>query len=87
MPLLEVGDDGDLRVPGKLLSGAEPHSRFELDVQGEVFVLRPAGRAQTGLQHASRGERVEAFEQWVAASPADTPDLPLDCLRRESIYD
>jgi len=87
MPILEVGDDGVLRVPGELLAGAQPHAQFELDVLGEVAVLRPAGAERPFWRQATRAERAEAFGQWAATTPPDSPDLPAECLRRESLYD
>jgi len=87
MCILEVSDDGVLRVPGELLAGAQPHAQFELDVLGEVMLLRPVGSARPFWQQAAPAERAEAFEQWASASPPDTPDLPAECLRREGLYD
>jgi hypothetical protein len=85
--MLEVGDDGALHVPGELLAGAQPHAQFELDVLGEVMLLRPAGAARPFWQQATPAERAEAFERWAATSPPDTPDLPAESLRREGLYD
>ena len=87
MPILEVGDDGVLRVPGELLAGAQPHARFELDVLGEVTLLRPAGAERPFWRQAAPAERAAAFERWASTSVPDTPDLPAECLRRESLYD
>ena len=87
MPILEVSDDGVLHVPGELLAGAQPHAQFELDVLGEVVVLRPAGKERPFWRRATPGERAEAFEQWASTSLPDAPDLPAEALRRESIYD
>jgi hypothetical protein len=87
MPILEVGDDGVLRVPGELLAGAQPHDRFELDVLGAVALLRPAGIEQDFWRQATPDRRAQVFEQWASTSPPDTPDLPAECLRRESLYD
>jgi hypothetical protein len=87
MPILEIGDDGVLRVPGELLAGAQPHARFELEVLGEVVVLRPAGTDRPFWRQATPGERADAFERWASDSLRDVPDLPADSLRRESLYD
>ena len=87
MPILEVGDDGALHVPGELLSGAQPHAQFELDVLGEVVVLRPAGAERPFWRQTTARERAEAFEQWANASLPETADLSAESLRREGIYD
>ena len=87
MPILEVSDDGVLHVPGELLAGAQPHAQFELDVLGEVVVLRPAGTDRPFWRQATSRARADAFEQWANTSPPDAPDLPAEALRREGIYD
>ena len=87
MPILEVSDDGVLHVPGELLAGAQPHAQFELDVLGEIVVLRPAGATRPFWREATPAQRADAFEQWARTSPPDTPDLPAECLRREALYD
>ncbi len=86
MTILEVSDDGVLHVPGELLPGARPRAQFELDVLGEIVVLRPAGTERPFWRQANPVERAEAFQQWAGTSlPA--PDLPAEALRREGIYD
>ncbi len=87
MPILEVSDDGVLRVPGDLLPRAQPHAKFEVDVLGEVVVLRPAGPERPFWRQASPGQRAEAFEQWASTSRPESRDLPAEALRREGIYD
>lgn len=87
MPILEVSEDGVLHVPGELLAGAQPHAQFELDVLGEVVVLRPAGAERPFWRQATPGQRADAFEQWVNTSLPDAPDLPTESLRRERLYD
>ena len=73
MPVLEVGDDGVLHVPGNLLAGAQPHAQFELDLLGAVVVLRPVGIERPFWRQATPGQRAEAFEQWVGTSRPDAP--------------
>jgi hypothetical protein len=87
MPILEVGDDGVLHVPAELLTGGQPHARFELDVLGEVTLLRPAGQERPFWQRATPAERAAAFQQWASTMPPDTPDVPDESLRREGMYD
>ncbi|MFZ5828943.1 MAG: hypothetical protein ACOY3P_02605 [Planctomycetota bacterium] len=87
MPILEVSADGMLHVPADLLGGAPPHAQFEVDLMGEVAVLRPAGVARPFWLSATPSERAEAFEQWVRASALHAPDLPSEALRREGLYE
>ena len=62
MPILEVGDDGVLHVPGEFLADARPHARFELDILGEAVLLRPVGAVRPFWQQATPAERADAFE-------------------------
>ncbi|MCX7428413.1 MAG: hypothetical protein NTW96_22640 [Planctomycetia bacterium] len=87
MPILEVGDDGVLRVPGEWLAGAGPHARFELDVLGDVAVLRPAGGERPFWRQATPSQRADAFAEWASAALPEAPDLPAESLRREELYD
>lgn len=87
MPILEVGEDGVLHVPAELLAGAQPHTQFELDVLGNIVMLRPASAERPFWQQATADQRAEAFEQWARTSLPDTPDLPAESLRREGLYD
>jgi hypothetical protein len=87
MEILEVSDDGMLHIPGKFLTGAQPHAQFELDVLGDIALLRPAGATRPFWQTASGQERAEAFEKWAGAAVPNTPNLPAECLRREGLYD
>ena len=85
--VLELGDDGVLHVPGDMLAGAGPHSRFEVDNVGNVTVLRPAGTTRPFWRQANPAQRAEVFRLWADAPRPSGPDLPPDSLRRESIYD
>jgi hypothetical protein len=87
MPILEISDDDMLHVPGELLAGAKLHAQFELEVLGEVVVLRPAGAERPFWRKATPGERAEAFRRWPSSSLADAPDLPAESLRRDALYD
>ncbi len=84
---LEVSEDGMLHVPSEMLSGARPHSRFEVDSVGNVTVLRPAGAARPFWRQTTPAERAAAFERWAQSPRPSAPDLPADVLRREGMYD
>ena len=87
MAVLELGDDGVLRVPGEMLAGAQPHSRFEVENVGTVTVVPPAGAARPFWCQATPIKRAEAFRRWADAPRPSTADLPPGSLRRESMYD
>jgi hypothetical protein len=87
MTILEVSDDGMLRVPGEMLPGGRPHSQFELEQVGNVTLLRPAGATGATNAALTPAERAAAFERWIESSHPAAPDVPADYLRRESLYD
>ncbi len=86
MTILETGDNGDLRVPAKLIGGVKPHTPFELQVTGEVLTLRPLAGQQPFWRRATPAQRAEAFRKWAAACPP-VPRLPDEALQRENWYD
>jgi hypothetical protein len=87
MSILEVGDDGMLHVPAEMLGGAKPHTAFILEALGEVVVLRPAGDAKPFWESATTEERIEAFEKWANTPRPGVPDVDIEFLSREHIYD
>jgi hypothetical protein len=71
----------------ELLPGGQAHTRFELDVFGEVTLLRAAEQEQPFWRRATPAERIAALEQWASTTPPGTPDVPAESLRREEMYD
>ena len=85
--ILEVDEGGVLTIPLDVLRREERPTRYEVDVQGDTLILRPAGKDRRPLwATASPQERANAFREW-AASHREGPCLPDEALRRESIYD
>jgi hypothetical protein len=58
-----------------------------LEQLGNVTLLRPAGRAGPAQQRGTPADRAGAFQRWVDSPHPPAPDLPAECLRRESLYD
>ncbi|MGA2035522.1 MAG: hypothetical protein ABSG68_25010 [Thermoguttaceae bacterium] len=87
MAILETSDDGGLRVPPELIGGAKPHTKFELEVLGDILLLRPADRDRPFWRQATSQQRAEAFKRWAEAPRPSAPDLRDESLRRESLYD
>lgn len=87
MAILEVSDDGMLRVPGELLPDGRPHCQFELEQVGSVTLLRLAGPASSSHPAATPAERTAAFQRWLESHHPAAPDLPGELLRRENLYD
>lgn len=84
---LETNDDGGLRLPPELIGGVRPHAKFELEVFGDILLLRPADRDQPFWRQATSQQRAEAFKQWAAAPRPPAPDLTDESLRRENLYE
>jgi hypothetical protein len=87
MPALETNDDGALFLPPELIGGAKLHAKFELEVLGDILLLRPADKEQPFWQRASAEERAEAFKRWASAPRPYAPDLPDEAPRRENLDD
>ena len=87
MATVETSDDGALHLPPELIGGIRPHVKFDLEVLGDVLVLRPADKGRPFWQQATSQQRVEAFRHWVESPRPPAPDLTDESLRRENLYD
>ena len=84
---LETSDDGGLLLPPELIGGVRPHAKFELEVLGDILLLRPAGNDRPFWRQATSQQRAEAFKRWADAPRPPAPDLTDESLRRENLYD
>jgi hypothetical protein len=84
---LETNDDGGLHLPPELIGRVRPHVKFELEVLGDILLLRPADRERPFWRHATSQQRAETFQRWVNAPRPPAPDLADESLRRENLYD
>ena len=84
---LETNDDGALHLPPELIGRVRPHAKFELDILGDILVLRPADQDRPFWQRATSQQRAEAFQHWVDSPRPPAPDLADESLRRENFYD
>jgi hypothetical protein len=87
MAMLEANDDGGLNLPPEALGGVKPHAKFELERLGNILILRPADKERPFWQRASRKQWIEAFKQWAEAPRPPVPNISLESLRRENMYD
>ena len=85
--MLEANDDGGLRLPPELIGGVRPHAKFELEVLGDILLLRPADRDRPFWRQATAQQRAEAFRRWAKTPRPPAPDLTDESLRRENLYD
>ena len=83
--VVETNEEGVLTLTRDLLGGAEPRTRYVVELQGEVLVLRP-DRPQPFWKGATPQQRVEAWKNWPASHPEGV-GLPDEALRRESMYE
>jgi hypothetical protein len=87
MAMLETNDDGGLNLPPELIGAVKPHTKFEVEVVGDVLILRPAGKERPFWQRATPKQRAEMFRKWAELPRPATPDISLENLRRENLYD
>lgn len=87
VPTLETSEDGGLHLPPELIGGVQPHARFELEIVGNMLLLRPADQGQPLCRQGTPQQRAEAFQRWANAPRPAAPDLSDESLRREKLYD
>ncbi len=87
MSIVEIGDDGALHVSADLLAGAKPHAKYVLDVFGDLIVLRPAEELEPIWKNPDPVQRAEAFRRYAELPRPPAPDIPLEFLDREHLYD
>ena len=85
--MLETNDQGALNLPAELIGGVRPHTKFELEVVGDILVLRPVDKDRPFWQRATAQQRVEAFRRWADSPSPPAPELSDESLRRENLYD
>lgn len=83
--ILEVDPQGVLHLPPEVLGHAKPRTRYVVESQGSILVLRPE-KEPPFWQTAMPKERADAFRQW-ASSHETGPGLSDETLRREHIYE
>jgi hypothetical protein len=84
--VVELDDNGELRVPAAMLPGATPHARYQVEVRERQVLISPANGAELFWQMAGAQERAADILQW-AESHRQGPGLPDQATTRESIYD
>lgn len=87
MATLETNDEGGLNLPAELLGAVKPHAKFELEKLGDMLILRPADQERPFWQRTNKKEWLEEFQKWTEAPRPPVPDISLESLRRENMYD
>jgi hypothetical protein len=84
--VLEVDEQGSLRLGPAELGDVEPHVRYILEVVGETLILRPDKASPFG-ETSTPAERAEAIRRWANLPRPPAPALSDEALRRENIYE
>jgi hypothetical protein len=84
--ILEINQQGVLQIPSEMLPDSQPHTRYQVEVQGEILILRPE-QNQPLWQTATPEQRVARFREWVTqAKRPVSPTLSDEATSRETIY-
>lgn len=83
--IIEVDDEGNIMLPRDIIGKARPHTRYEVDVEGNTVTLRRLEGQQALMADAQ--EWIRSFLEWMESPRPSAPMLPDEALRRENIYD
>jgi hypothetical protein len=84
--ILEINQQGVLQIPSEMLPASHPHTRYQVEVQGEALILRPE-QNQPLWQTATPEQRVARFRKWVTQTERPvSPALSNEVISRETIY-
>jgi hypothetical protein len=86
MAILETNDEGGIYLPPEAI-GAEPHTRFRLEKMAGMLALVPEGGEGRSWHNARAEEWVRSFRQWADTPRRAAPEIPIEALRRENLYD
>ena len=85
--IVETDESGELHLTAEQLPGVAPHTRYVLEVQGDVVMLKPVKDGKLPFwATATTEERLQKLQEWFASHPPG-PVLPDEALRRENMYD
>ena len=86
MAILETNDEGGIYLPPEV-TGAGPHTRFRLEKVAGILALVPEGGEGPSWQNATPEQWVRSFRQWAETPRPTAPEIPIEALRRENLYD
>jgi hypothetical protein len=87
MAIVERGDDGGLYVPPDFLRQFQPRAKFEIESAADSIVLRAVDQGRAFWQRSTIAERIKAIQEWAEADRPSAPDLTLEMMSRDSIYE
>lgn len=84
--VVELDERGAIQLPDDLRAVVKPRTRFILERQGDMLILRPAG-ALPFWATVSAEERAEAVRRWAIQDRPQAPVLSNVAVSREHMYD
>ncbi len=87
MAIVERGDDGGLYLPPEMLRQFLPNVAFEVQGAADSVILRAIDQGKAFWQRSTTSERINAIREWVEANRPPAPDLTLEMMSRETIYE
>lgn len=66
----------------EVLGEVKPGTHYNLEVHGDVLILRPEDSSVLSHQ-----EKAAQWQKWATSHSSNSPGLPDEALRRENIYD
>lgn len=83
--IIEADEDGNILLPGDMIGKTQPHTRYEVNVEGNTVTLRRLEGEEALVADAR--EWIRSFLDWMEQPRPSAPLLPDEALRRESMYD
>lgn len=78
---LKVSETGDLYLPSEILGKIQQGTRYTLEIQGDILILRPVNSS-----NLSPAEKAAQWRSWTQSHSINSPGLPDEALHRENIY-
>lgn len=98
-PIVEKDDSGNIVIPPEAAGPAKPHTRYEVEQDGNALRLVPVeeprrlsveelqAEAKRYWAETTPEQRASDFLEWVRNLQPKAPHLPDEALSRESLYD
>jgi hypothetical protein len=85
--ILEVSEEGVLRLPPELIHQIKLYSRYRLEIQDDTLILYPQSD-QPLWTVSSPEQRAAQLRQWAnGIERPSAPPLSDDALKRDAMYD
>ena len=86
-PTIQADENGSLIVPAAMMGRITPGATFSVEPHGDVLILRrEPSEADRWWAATTPAQRADWLEEWVRDLP-DSPPLPREATRRDSMYE